>query len=184
MKNAWRVSSLTFIIQMNSDNLFCGKHGTTMQIRIVSRLSDFAGDLEDSKSTSGGIRCIFGSHTLVPISWMCFLADFSFTQLNRSWSYFSRCIFTHGWDSRSRSLGLSDWSISFLTEPKQQNQRCKRATEKLVGKILNHTSENKFQPRTPISIWPILITFHQAEHILVPLLCCMSLRIMKPWSRW
>ena len=33
--------------------------------------SDFVGDLEDSKSTSGGILCIFGSHTFVPISWMC-----------------------------------------------------------------------------------------------------------------
>ena len=33
--------------------------------------SDFAGDLEDSKSTSGGTLCIFGSHTFVPISWIC-----------------------------------------------------------------------------------------------------------------
>ena len=33
--------------------------------------SDFAGDLEDSKSTSGGTSCIFESHTFVPISWMC-----------------------------------------------------------------------------------------------------------------
>ena len=33
--------------------------------------SDFAGDLEDSKSTSGGIRCIFGSRTFVLFSWMC-----------------------------------------------------------------------------------------------------------------
>ena len=33
--------------------------------------SDFAGDLEESKSTSGGTLCIFGSHTFVPISWMC-----------------------------------------------------------------------------------------------------------------
>ena len=33
--------------------------------------SDFAGDLEDSKSTSGGTLCIFGSHTFVRISWMC-----------------------------------------------------------------------------------------------------------------
>ena len=30
--------------------------------------SDFVGDLEDSKSTSGGTLCIFGSHTFVPIS--------------------------------------------------------------------------------------------------------------------
>ena len=40
--------------------------------------SDFAGDLEDSKSTSGGTLCIFGSHTFVPRSWMC-----SFTQFDR-----------------------------------------------------------------------------------------------------
>ena len=33
--------------------------------------SDFAGDLEDSKSTSGGTSSVFGSHTFVPISWMC-----------------------------------------------------------------------------------------------------------------
>ena len=34
--------------------------------------SDFAGDLVVlKKSTSGGTVCIFGSHTLVPISWMC-----------------------------------------------------------------------------------------------------------------
>ena len=33
--------------------------------------SDVAGDLEDSKSTSGGTLCVFGSHTFVPISWMC-----------------------------------------------------------------------------------------------------------------
>ena len=31
----------------------------------------FAGDLEDSKSISGGTLCVFGSHTFVPISWMC-----------------------------------------------------------------------------------------------------------------
>ena len=31
--------------------------------------SDFAGD--DSKSTLCGTLCVFGSHTFVPISWMC-----------------------------------------------------------------------------------------------------------------
>ena len=33
--------------------------------------SDFVGDLEDSKSTSGGTFCVLGSRTFVPISWMC-----------------------------------------------------------------------------------------------------------------
>ena len=33
--------------------------------------SDFSGDLEDSKSNSGGTLCVFGSHIFVPINWMC-----------------------------------------------------------------------------------------------------------------
>ena len=45
---------------------------TAQQCRLgLFQDSDFAGDLEDSESTSGGILCIFGSHTFVPISWMC-----------------------------------------------------------------------------------------------------------------
>ena len=33
--------------------------------------SDFAGDLQDMKSTSGGVLCISGSRTVVLVSWMC-----------------------------------------------------------------------------------------------------------------
>ena len=33
--------------------------------------SDFAGDFEDSKSTSGGTLFVSGNHIFVPISWMC-----------------------------------------------------------------------------------------------------------------
>ena len=50
--------------------LSCGKHCTTMQVGLFQD-SDFAGDLEDSKSTSGRILRIFGSHTFVPVCWMC-----------------------------------------------------------------------------------------------------------------
>ena len=55
------------------------------------------------------------------------------TRSQHQLSYFSRCRFTHGWDSRSRSLGFRNWSISFLTKLSQQNQRCQRATGKPVG---------------------------------------------------
>ena len=46
-------------------------HHTSEYKQYLFQDSDFAGDLEDSKSTSGGTFCIFGSHTFVPISWMC-----------------------------------------------------------------------------------------------------------------
>ena len=50
----------------------CHVGNTAKQCRLgLFQDSDFAGHLEDSKSTSGGTLCIFGSHTLAPISWMC-----------------------------------------------------------------------------------------------------------------
>ena len=51
---------------------YCQVGNAAKQCRLgLFQDSDFAGDLEDSKSTSGGALCIFGSHTFVPISWMC-----------------------------------------------------------------------------------------------------------------
>ena len=45
---------------------------TAQQCRLgLFQDSDFAGDLEDSKSTSGGTLCILERHTFVPTSWMC-----------------------------------------------------------------------------------------------------------------
>ena len=59
--------------------------------------SDFAGDLEDSKSTSGGTLCIFGSHTFVSNQLDVQETDFSFAQLNRIRNHFLGCRF---WDGR------------------------------------------------------------------------------------
>ena len=52
---------------------YCYVDNTAKQCRPgLFQDSDFAGDLEDSKSTSGGgTLCVFGSYTFVPISWMC-----------------------------------------------------------------------------------------------------------------
>ena len=51
---------------------YCYVGNTAKQCRLgLFQDCDFAGDLEDSKSTSGGTLCVFGSHTFVPISWRC-----------------------------------------------------------------------------------------------------------------
>ena len=51
---------------------YCHVGNTAKECRLgLFKDSDFAGDLEDSQSTSGGTLCVFGSHTFVPISWMC-----------------------------------------------------------------------------------------------------------------
>ena len=68
-----RVSRLISYIHHTCDyKQYCHVGNTAKQCRLgLFQDSDFAGDLEDSKSTSGGTLCIFGSHTFVPISWMC-----------------------------------------------------------------------------------------------------------------
>ena len=51
---------------------YCHVGNTAKQCRLgLFQDSDFAGDLEDSKSTSGGTLCILGSQTFVTRSWMC-----------------------------------------------------------------------------------------------------------------
>ena len=56
---------------MNTSNIFYVGNTAQQYILELFQDSDFSGDLEDSKSTSGRILCIFGSHMFVPISWMC-----------------------------------------------------------------------------------------------------------------
>ena len=49
-----------------------GVGNTAEQCRLgLFQDSDLAGDLEDSKSTSGGTLCVSGNHTFVLISCMC-----------------------------------------------------------------------------------------------------------------
>ena len=53
----------------------CYVGNTAKQCRLgLFQDPDFAGDLEDSKSTSGGTLCVFGSHTFVPIFFFFFFA--------------------------------------------------------------------------------------------------------------
>ena len=76
---------VTHVIHACSERLqFCFVGHTAKQCRLgLFQDSDFAGDLEDSKSTSGGTLCAFASHTFVPISWMCKKQTSVFTQSGR-----------------------------------------------------------------------------------------------------
>ena len=63
---------ISYIHHTSEYKQYCHVGNAAKQCRLgLFQDSDFAGDLEDSKSTSGGTLCIFGSHTFVPISWMC-----------------------------------------------------------------------------------------------------------------
>ena len=63
--------------------------------------SDFAGDLEDSKSTSGGTMCVFGSHAFRSNKLNVQETNFSFAQLNRIRHHFCGCRIEVRWYSRT-----------------------------------------------------------------------------------
>ena len=126
--------------------------------------SDFAGDLVDSKSTLGGVLCIFGRHTFVPISWMCkkqTLVSHSSTEA----------------EIISLNAGLRIDGIPALT------------LWEMVIEIF-HSVPNKIeQPKEELRGTPLqatkpdqqtLITFHPIQYILVMVPCYMSLKTMKP----
>ena len=68
-----RLCRLIFYIHHTCEyKQYCHVGNTAKQCRLgLFQDSDFAGGLEDSKSTSGGALCVLGSHTFVPVSWMC-----------------------------------------------------------------------------------------------------------------
>ena len=120
---------------------FCNAGNTAQQCRLrLFQDSDFAGDLEDSKSTSGGILCIFGSHTFVPTSWMCKKQTSVSPQLHRSGNHFSWCRVTHGRYSCSHSLGFGDLNISFHTEQDWTTQGRARRDPSAIVKPNMHNS--------------------------------------------
>ena len=68
----WTKASDKRLSRLISYRQYCHVGNTAKQRRLgLFQDSDFAGDLEDSKSTSGGTLCVFGSRTFVPICWMC-----------------------------------------------------------------------------------------------------------------
>ena len=68
-----RLARLTSDIHHTNDyRQYCHVGNTPQHCRLGSfQDSDFVGGLENSKSTSERLLCIFGSRTFVPISWMC-----------------------------------------------------------------------------------------------------------------
>ena len=63
---------ISYIHHTSEYRQYCNVRNTAQHSRLgLFQDSDFARDLEDSKSTSRGILCNFESHTFVRISWMC-----------------------------------------------------------------------------------------------------------------
>ena len=120
----------TFITCVNSNNIFMWKYSTTLQIRFISGFW-FCRRLRRLNVNLRWTLVHFRKSHVRADKLDVQETDFSFPQLYRSWNNFSRCRFTHGWNSSSWSLGFGCRSVSFFPKPTEQHQRS--STRKLVA---------------------------------------------------
>ena len=136
------------------------------------------GDLEDSKSTSGGTLCVFGSHTFVPTSWMC--------KKQTAVSHSSTESEIISLDAALRldgmpALDLWDLIVADLhgnTNQSNQARRdlCVRTNVRFV-QYLTHFKNEKSHGM--IDDLDNIVLFPQTSILLVRKLCCMCLKTTK-----
>ena len=164
---------ISYILHTCEYKQYCHVGNTATQCRLgLFQDSDFAGDLEDSKSTSGGTLCVLGSHTFVPISWMC--------KKQTAVSHSSTESEIISLDTGLRldglpALELWDLIVSvlgmFLVFQMDQGNLIMMFTN-----VISLTIKSMW--------WKTLMLFLQMSNPRVKKLCCMCLRTMKQWSKW
>ena len=129
----------TYIHHTSAFKQHCHVGNTAQQCRLgLCQDSDFACDVGDSKSTSGGILCIFGSHTFVPTSWIC---------TKQTWtSHSSTEAVIISLDAGLRMDGipaLDFWNLVFEVFHYSQNQSIKTKDSWAQGDLLHYTTSSK-----------------------------------------
>ena len=151
---------------------YCHVGNTAKQWRLgLFQDSDFARDLEDSKSTSGRTLCVCGRNTFVPISWMC--------KKQTSVSHSSTESEIISLDAGLRldglpALELWDLIVSVLGNMTQTTERTVRPV------IMTRFKDLKEK----LTCWRTLFVFPQTSNVFIKKLCCMFLMTTKQWSRW
>ena len=139
--------------------------------------SDFAGDLEDSKSTWGEfcahLEVIRLFHKLDVQE-----TDFCLTHFNRIWNCLSWCRSPNGWNSR-----LKCWILLPTNQRDPKRMYRKPATWHTMMKT---NQEQKFRLPTSTTIlnYATSILFLQTWSLLNPVRCFTFLKATRRWSRW
>ena len=154
---------------MNTDNIVMWETQHNNAGLGLFQDSDFAGDLEDSKSTTGGVLCIFGSHTFVPTSWMC--------KKQISVSHSSTEAEIISLDSGLRmdgipALALCDLVIEVFHSVRNKigQPQGRVSGRPVAGHRAEHAQTHPIQA-TPTSFQLTLTTFHPTRCILVLVPC-------------
>ena len=155
---------ISYIHHTSEYRQYCYVGNAAQQCRLgFFQDADFAGDLEESKSTSGGVPCIIGSHTFVPMGWMCKKQ----TSISHSSSE-AEIIYLHAGLRMDGIPALTLWVLVieiFRSVPNKIEQ----PKEELRGNPLQATSETRTtssKSSTPTSFKLTLNAFHPTQCIL------------------
>ena len=156
---------------------YCHVGNTAKQCRLgLFQDSDFAGDHEDSKSTSGGALCVFGSHTFVATSLDVLKNKLQFRAFQQDQKSFF-WMQDWGW-MVSPHLIHGIWSSQFLEAHGIRvikNGETRLWTNvKFVQHLTQFHNENNLMGWS--TIWTMLILFPQTSILLIKKLCFMCLK--------
>ena len=157
---------------------YCHVGNTAKQCRPrLFQDSDFAGDLEDSKSTSGGALCVFGSHTFVPISWMCKKQ----TSVSHSSTESEAISLDAGLGLPLPALDLLDLIVAVLHGNTYQSNQERRDPfmNKREVRSTHHTIQKRKQSQGVINDLDNVDFIPSNVTLLTRKLCCMCLKTTK-----
>ena len=157
---------------------YCRVGNTTRQCRPgLFQDSDFAGDLEDSKSTSGGALFVFGSQTFVPRSWMCKKQ----TSVSHSTTE-SEIIFLDAGLRLDGITALDLWDLIVAVLGKT-NQNRKEQGDLLMNKrevrSTPHSIHKRKQSQRVINDLDYFDFIPQTSNLRIRKFCCMCLKTTK-----
>ena len=141
--------------------------------------SDFAGDFEDSKSTSGvNLMYLWKSNIRLHLLDVQ-ETNVSFPQFYRVWNHFSGCWIANRWITCSWFMGCGDRSVTFIEQ--YQNNQPTQQQETVRG--ITNTNANKKETEMLINC-RMCIASPQTQILLKSSLSCTCLKTMKQWSKW
>ena len=157
---------ISYVHQTSDCREYCHVGKTAQHCRLgLFQDSDFGGDFEDSKSTCGGLLCIFGSRTFVLISWMHSSTGSEIISLDAGLRM-------------DGLLALDLWDV--VLEVLRSSNSTKPPTNPAPGNCSpNHKSDPKHKKTEMWSTCRMWTTSPQTHTLLKVSLCCTSLRTMK-----
>ena len=156
--------------------LFCGKHSTTMQTWLVSRLW-FCKRPWRFQVNIRRNSCAFSEVTRLCQKVRCARKRLQFYIVPQKLKLFLS-MQVHAWMEFPLLIFGVWWSMFFIPyraeqmDPRESHGEARR-------QLSSQTCMTPSQSSTPTSFQQTLITSHQMQRILVPMLRCMSLRTMR-----